>query len=152
MIPATKHTNGWQITLMVAATLELLMTLSTIPGTFFGRSSVPSLAGWIFAAKIAIDTMLALAALSLAHKGRVREALLVFAGMIALGFLPFLPLLLYGVPEIVYIAPAPVIAIAIAILATRNQHLGLASALAVLPTAFELVSKVAAAIIPVRGF
>jgi hypothetical protein len=143
--------------LIVAAALELLMAFFAIVGISFDRSSVRSWAGSVSAAKIVLDPMLAFAALVLAHKGQLRETLLVFAGMIALGLLPFLPMLLDRTgmaPDIVFIIlmPALLIAITIAILAIRNRHLGLASVLAVVPTAFALVWKVSAALSPVRRF
>jgi hypothetical protein len=148
--PVAQNTNASRIVLIVAASLELLMAFFAIVGISFDRSSFRSFAGWTSTAGIALNPILAFSALVLAHKGQVREALLVFAGMIALGFLPFLPMLL-GPPGIgseiafVILAPAPLIAITIAILAKRNRHLGLASALAVVPTAFALLWKVATA-------
>jgi hypothetical protein len=116
------------------------------------------LAGWIVISKIALQPILALAAIVLAIKRRMREALLAFAGMIAVAWLTYLPpIALHGVgwegiPHVVYVILvqqvilAPLLAIAVAALAVRNQRLGLATALAVLPTTIGVLGVVVSAI------
>jgi hypothetical protein len=134
---------------------------------FLNASLAPvrGLAGRISASTFALQPILALAAIVLAIKSRVREALLVFSGMIALAWLAYLPpiaghgLDLEGGPDVVYVVfgpqiiLAPLLALAIAVLAVRNRRLGLATILAVLPTPVGVLWMVAVGIgIAIYGF
>ncbi len=155
-----------RLLLAIAAVLELWSAVSDLPVLFGDLSKIsrPVFGGAIIIAKLALQPLLALAALGLAASGRVRPALFAFAAMIFLTWLSFLPsvashgLDLGGSPyvnaEMLFrIVLAPLIAMAVAGLALLRERLGLAVVLAILPTLVAVFGTMAFAIgVSIYGF
>jgi hypothetical protein len=151
---------------MIAAGIEALRGLNDFPLLFGDLSEVPGpgLGGWIIAAKIALQPFIAIAALVLAARARLCQALGAMAVIIFMTWLSYLPsvadhgLDLEGSGAVVLqlmfaIGLAPFIAATVAALAVRNERLEFATFLAVLPTAVSVLGLVAFAIgVAVYGF
>lgn len=130
--------------------------LSEVPGPGFG--------GAIIIAKIALQPLLALAALVFAVRGRIRPALLAFAAMIFMTWLNFMPSvgidgfelrgdLLLNSEMLFQIVVAPLIACAVAFLAWKSDRLTLASVLSILPTLANIIGVTAFGIsVAIHGF
>jgi hypothetical protein len=155
-----------RLLLAIAAALELWSAVGDLPVLAGDLSKIPGpgLGGAIVVAKIALQPLLALAALIFAASGRIRPALLAFAAMIFLTWLSFLPsvaihgLDLAGSPYanallLFQIVLAPLIAMAVAGLALLRERLGLAVILAILPTLVAVFGTIAFAVgVALYGF
>jgi hypothetical protein len=138
--------------LATAAALELIDGASNLPVLFGGPADIPGpgLGGLVIKAQIALQPVLALAALVFAAGGRIRAALFAMAGINTMRWLGYLPsVALHGLDlggdgaggfiTVLQIVLAPLIAAAVAWFAWTGQRLKFAVLLAALPTAFSVL-------------
>jgi hypothetical protein len=165
-MPAQGAPRWPRLLLLVAAAIELLGGLSDLPILLGNLSEIPGpgLGGAIIIAKIALQPLLALAALIFTLRGRLPYALLAMAFIILMTWLNYLPsvathgLELQGSPAVVLllvfqIIVAPLLALAIAGLVLTGKQLTLATLLAVLPTLISILSVIAFGIgVAIYGF
>lgn len=152
--------------LLIAAIIELMSGLGDLPILLGDLSQIPGpgLGGAIIIAKIALQPVLALAALFFIIRGHLTYALLAMAFIILMTWLSFLPsvqlhgLELEGSPIVVLpmgfqLILAPFLVVAIAGLALTGRQLTLATLLAVLPTFVGVFGVIAFAIgVAIYGF
>ncbi len=161
--PAASASRWPRLLLLIAATVELIGGLANLP-VLFDSPDVPGLGGAVIIAKIVLQPVLALLALAFTIRGRMTDALLAMALIIAMGWLSFLPsaavpgfdlnegsgFILAHVVFQIYIAP--VVALGVAVLALARQWTP-ACLLAALPTFLQIFGVVLFAIsIAIHGF
>jgi hypothetical protein len=152
---------------IIAAAIELVGGLRNLPILLGDLSQAPGLdfGGAVIIAVIVLHPILAFLALALAIRGRMMDALLAMAAIIALTWLSFLPsIAIHGLGLEasgigfagallvfqVFLAPASALAIAVLALARRWTP---ACLLAVLPTFLGVASVIAFAIdVAIYGF
>jgi hypothetical protein len=161
--PAPRHL-GLRVVLIIAAVLEAFDALSSVSILFGDMSEIPGpgLGGLLIKAHIATHLPLALAALVFAAIGRVRYAIIAAGAVVAMTWLNYMPsVVLHGLEfggigafeTPVRIIAFPLMAACAIALAARNQRLGLATALASLPTFYSLIGLIIFAIgIGIYGF
>jgi hypothetical protein len=162
--PAASSARWPRLLLLIAATIELVGGLADLPVLFDGSSDVAGLGGAVIIAKIVLQPVLALLALAFTIRGRMTDALLAMALIIAMAWLSFLPSV--AVPDfnlndgsgfifahvVFQIYIAPLVALAVAILALMRQWTP-ACLLAVLPTFLQIFGVALFAIsVAISGF
>ena len=141
-----------KLVLASAAAIELVGGLNDLPILFGDMSEIPGPgpSGWLIKAHIALGPVFALAALVFAARGRMRPALVAMAAVVLMTWLNYLPSVAVhglefagdgagGLLTLFQVVLAPMLAVAVSALALRGTRLGLATALAVLPTVFAVV-------------
>jgi hypothetical protein len=162
-----KSAPRWpRLLLLIAAAIELLGGLRDLPVLFGDLSEAPGpgLGGAVIIAKIILQPILALLALAFVVRGRMTDALLAMAAIIAMTWLNFLPSVaidglnldsgsgFIAVHLVFQIFLAPIVALAVAILALTRQWTP-ACLLAVLPTFLGVLGVILFAIsVAIYGF
>lgn len=165
-----------RILLLLAALLKLLGGLGDLPMLLGNLEEVPGpgLGGAIIIAKVALQPLLALAALLFALRGKISYALVAMALIIVMSWLSLLPsvhlhgLGLEGPGEAGFpvidemfvtamliweVIVAPVLALAIAALALTEKRLPLAAVLAALPSVVGFLTVIAFGVsVAIYGF
>lgn len=162
-VPAPRHL-GLRVVLIIAAVLEAFDALSSVSILFGDMSEIPGpgIGGFLIKAHIATHLPLALAAPLFAATARVRYAIIALGAVVAMTWLNYLPsVVLHGLEfngvgafeTPVRIIAFPLMAACAIALAARNQRLGLATALATVPTFYSFIGLVIFAIgIGIYGF
>jgi hypothetical protein len=165
-IPGKAAPRWPRLLLLIAAAIELLGGLRDLPVLFGDLSEVPGpgLGGAVIIAKIVLQPVLALLALAFTVRGRMMDALLAMALIIAMTWLNLLPSVAidgfdfnsgsgFIAAHLVFqIFLAPIAALAVAILALTRQWTP-ACLLAVLPTFLGVLGVILFAIsIAIYGF
>lgn len=157
----TKHIARARVLIIVVAAIQLLNSLSGIPVLF---SEGVGFTGWALGVRIVILPVLALAALVLAFRHRLRDAILAVAAIgLAIWAAELVTTLFYSPKSpgsgsldaylFLQMVAYPLLAVAAAILAWRNERLGLAAILASLPTVLGVLAIVAFGIgVAITGF
>jgi hypothetical protein len=161
--PAASASRWPRLLLLIAAAIELIGGLAGLP-VLFDSSDVPGLGGAVIIVKIVLQPVLALLALAFTIRGRMTDALLAMALIIAMGWLSFLPSVAVPgfdlnegsgfilVHVVFQIFIAPIVALAVAILALARQWTP-ACLLAALPTFLQVFGVVLFAInVAIYGF
>jgi hypothetical protein len=154
-VPAQRHL-ALRVVLIIAAVLEAFDALSSVPTLFGDMSEIPGPGiGGFLKAHIATHLPLALAALAFAATGRVRTAIIALGAVVAMTWLNTMPSVVLHELEFngvgafetpVRIVAFPLMAACGIALAARNQRLGLATALATVPTFYTLIGLIIFAI------
>ena len=150
--------SGLGVALIIVAVLEVLDGISVAWGIFGDPEIVvPGISG----AASLMHPLLALAALAFAGTGHVRPTIVVLGAVIIVTWLKYMPTVLsLGIDAVGFGAiwsPAqiiafPLLAVGAIGLAVRDRRLGLATALASIPTLFNVAAVMAIAIsITIRG-
>ena len=156
---------GLRIVLMTAALLEAFDGFSSV-STLFGDMSElpgPGFGGFLIKAHIATHPVLALAVLVFAIVGNVRYAITALGAIVFMTWLNYMPSVVrhgldfngaYGaIHTTAQIIAFPLMAACAIAYAARNQRLGTATALASIPSFFDLLGVVAFAIgVSIYGF
>jgi hypothetical protein len=163
-----------RLLLLIAATIELLGGLGSLPILFGDLNEVPGpgLDGQIIIAGIVLQPLLAFAALYFTIRGKIAYALVAMAFIILMSWLSFVPSIrLHGLDlrsNLLDVTPgsamvtgglffqviiAPMIALTVAGLALTGKHMTLATLLAVLPTLIQVLGALAFGIsVAIYGF
>jgi hypothetical protein len=162
--PAAPRRLGLRIVLIIAALLEGFDALSSVPTLFGDMSDIPGpgFGGFLIKAHIATHPVLALAVLVFAAIGRVRYAIIALAAIVFMTWLNYMPsVVLHGLEfrgvgafeTPVRIIAFPLMAACAIALGARDQRLGLATALASIPTFYSLIGLIIFAIgVSIYGF
>jgi hypothetical protein len=166
-VPAGASPRWPRLLFIIAAAIELIGGLRDLPILLGNLSEAPGLdlGGAVIIAKIVLQPILAFLALMLAIRGRMMDALLAMAAIIALTWLSFLPSIAahglgleaggMGFPAALLVFQvflAPAIALAAALLALARRWTP-ACLLAVLPTFVGVASVIAFAVdVAIHGF
>jgi hypothetical protein len=162
--PAAPRRLGLRIVLIIAALLEGVDALSSVPTLFGDMSDIPGpgFGGCLIKAHIATHPVLALAVLVFAAVGRVRYAIIALAAIVFMTWLNYMPsVVLHGLEfrgvgafeTPVRIITFPLMAACAIALAARDQRLGLATALASIPTFYSLIGLIIFAVgVSIYGF
>ena len=148
--PATPRLRGLRVVLIIAALLETFLALPKIFILFDDMSDMPTgLGGFLFKANIVTHLPLALAVLALAIKGRLRHAIIALAAIVLMTWLNFMPSVIlrgleFGDAHVAewttrQIIVFPLMAACAIALAARDQRLGIATALASIPTFWNVL-------------
>ena len=155
---------GLRTVLILAALLEGVDAASSLPTLFGDMSEIPGpgFGGFLIKARIAAQAPLTLAVLVFAAIGRVRYAIIALAAIAFMTWLGFMPsvvrhgLDLRGTGAFespVRMIAFPLMAACAIALAARNERLGLATALASIPTFYVLMGVIIFAIgVSIYGF
>lgn len=155
---------GLRKVLIIASLLEGFDASSSVSILFGDMSEIPGpgFGGFLVKAHIASHPLLALAALMFAITGSVRHAIIALAAIVFMTWLNDMPSVVRHGLDFngigAFETPAriiafPLIAACAIALAARNQRLGLATALASLPTFYGLFGVIAFAIgVGIYGF
>jgi len=152
--------------LLIAAIIEFMGGLADLPILLGDLSQIPGpgLGGAIIIAKIALQPLLALAALFFLIRGHLTYSLLAMAFIILMTWLNYLPsVALHGLGSeaggvgalftFLLILLPPFLVVAIAGLALTGKQLTLATLLAIVPTLVSVLSVIAFAIgVGIYGF
>lgn len=155
-----------RIALLIVAGIEILNSVSNLPIIFGNRVEIlgAGLAGWLLAADLTLLPLIAIAAFILALKYRLGHAVIALAAMIVLTWLTYVPSIILNWTEfpgsglggaivLLQAAAFPLLALAAAALAWRNERLVLATVFVSLPTIVGLVGVLAFAIsVALYGF
>jgi hypothetical protein len=162
--PTAPRRLGLRVVLIIAALLESFDALSSVPTLFGDMSEIPGpgLGGFLIKAHIATHPVLALAVLAFAVVGRVRYAIIALAAIVFMTWLNYMPsVVLHGLEfkgvgafeTPVRVIAFPLMAACAIALAVRNQRLGIATALASLPTFYSLIGLIIFAVgVSIYGF
>jgi hypothetical protein len=162
--PAAPRRLGLRIVLIIAALLEGFDALSSVPTLFGDMSDIPGpgFGGFLIKAHIATHPVLALAVLVFSAVGRVRYAIIALAAIVFMSWLNYMPsVVLHGLEfrgvgafeTPVRIITFPLMAACAIALAARDQRLGLATALASIPTFYSLIGLIIFAVgVSIYGF
>jgi hypothetical protein len=154
--PAAQPAKWARILLLIAATIEFLGGLGSLPILLGDLNEVPGpgLDGQIILAGIVLQPLLALAAMFFTVRGKIPYALVAMAFIILMAWLSYVPSVrLHGLDLSQgdaftstmlgwQLIVAPVVALAVAGLALRETQLTLATVLAVLPTLAHVLSVI----------
>ncbi|MBR1226555.1 MULTISPECIES: hypothetical protein [unclassified Bradyrhizobium] len=157
-VPSAASLSGLGVALIIITVLELLDGISVAWGIFGDPEiEVPAVSG----AASLMHPLLALAALVFAGFGRVRPAIVMLGAVIIVTWLKYMPTVVSsGIDAVGFGAiwsPAqiivfPLLAVCAIGLAARNRRLLVATALASLPTLFNIAAIIAIAIgLAIRG-
>jgi hypothetical protein len=162
--PATSRPVLLGVVLMIAALVELVQGMSSVPTLFGDMSKIPGpgFGGFLIKAQIATQAPLALAALAVAAFWP-RLAIIALAAIALMGWLGDMPsVVLHGfeagsaissVETLVRIVAIPLMAVCAIALSARNERLWSAAALACFPTLFSMASVALFAIaVSIYGF
>jgi hypothetical protein len=156
--PSRQRRLGLRAVLIIVAIVEAFDGLSDFPTLFGDMSQIPGpgLGGFLIKAHIATHLPLALAALIFAAIGRVRYAIVALGAVVAMTWLNYMPsVVLHGLEfssgfaalqTTAQIIAFPLMAACAIALAARGRRLGLATALASIPTLFNVLGIIAFAI------
>ncbi|HMJ27183.1 MAG TPA: hypothetical protein VK512_00505 [Xanthobacteraceae bacterium] len=162
--PAAPRRLGLRVVLVIAALLEAFDALSSVPTLFGDMSEIPGpgFGGFLIKAHIAAHPVLALAVLVFAAIGRVRHAIIALAAIVFMTWLNYMPsVVLHGLEfkgvgafeTPVRVIAFPLMAACAIALAVRNQRLGIATALASIPTFYSLIGLIIFAVgVSIYGF
>jgi hypothetical protein len=162
--PVTPRRLGLRVVLTIAALLEAFDALSSVPTLFGDMSEIPGpgFGGFLIKAHIASHPVLALAVLVFAGAGRVGYAIIALAAIVFMTWLNYMPsVVIHGLEfkgigafeTPVRIIAFPLMAACAIALAARNQRLGVATALASIPTFYSLIGLIVFAVgVSIYGF
>jgi hypothetical protein len=166
-LPARASPRWPRLLFIIAAAVEVVGGLYDLPVLFGDLSQAQGLdfGGAVMIAKIVLQPILAFLALALAIRGRMMDALLAMAAIIALTWLSFLPsIAIHGLDLkaggisviaalfVFQIFVAPIVALAVALLALARRWTA-ACLLAVLPTYLGVAGVIAFAVdVAIHGF
>jgi hypothetical protein len=163
--PAATRLPGLRPVLILASLFETCVGYSTLSAVSSGPSqhSAQGLTGVLNTAQIVSHPLLAAAAMVLALIGRVRDAIIAMAAILAMNWLSGMPsVVLRGFepdgpfPALLtgwQLVAVPLMAACAIALAARNQRLGLATALASIPTFYSLIGLIIFAVgVSIYGF
>jgi hypothetical protein len=166
-LPAAATPRWPRLLFIIAAAIELIGGLRDLPILLGKLSEAPGLdlGGAVLIAKIVLQPILAFLALALAIRGRMMDALLAMAAIIALTWLSFVPsIAIHGLDLkaggisliaalfVFQIFVAPIVALAVALFALARAWTP-ACLLAVLPTYLGVAGVVAFAVdVAIHGF
>jgi hypothetical protein len=163
--PAATRLIGLRVVLIVAALFEAFNGFASFAATI-GDSShhdAQGLAGTLTTAQIASHPFLATATLVFALIGRVRDAIIAMAAILAMNWLSEMPSVVLhgfeldgpasGLLVLSHIVVYPLMAACAIALARRGERLGVATTLVALPTLFTWAGVTAFAIaVSIHGF
>jgi len=159
--PATERLLGLRVVLILAALFEAYDGGSTLSAITSGpaQHTTQGLVGVLNMAQIVSHPFLAASALGFALIGRVRDAIIALAAILAMNWLSDVPsLALHGFEfdsllMISHVVAYPLMAACGIALALRGERLGLATAMVILPTLFSVAGITAfAAAVSIHGF
>ena len=160
----SSSSRGLRALILSVAIIESIEALTGLPVLLGDLSEIPGpgLGGWTIIASLVMRPVFAIAALVLAIRGQMRNAVLALAAVVLVNWFNMLPsVVLHGLEfrgsgslyASAHFLLSPLLALAAATLAWNNQRLGLAGFLASVPTLANVLGLIAFAIlIMIYGF
>jgi hypothetical protein len=163
---STNRANLLRLILIVVAIGKVVSSLSNLVVLLDDDPGVPgtSWGGLVISAAIALGPFLAAAALIFAIRGPITRAIIAIAALALLDWLSYVPSVVkfwsefpgpgfVGLHGIVQMVVLPILVVTAICLAWRGERIGLAAALALLPTVLNILGVVAFGIgVAIYGF